>query len=588
MLRLIPVAITLLAVTTASFAGPAATAPHPVLIQQGDLPDLKDVTDGSTRWLRSTQNPEDGSYGGGVLGTAWVMYALHESPRTYVRADGPFIAKGLDFLISKQAKDGSIADADAKDAAARLAQTKAAAAALSVHIAPETAAALGKASIWLAGQGIDAPSMDEVDIPESKDDALALALKLLQTRAQDGSFDGAQGKVVETARHIHAMSVLRDILSPEAASATTSIAPLPSFAPATKAEIDAAVLKGARFLLSTGPGARWGAPGRPDAGMTAMVVGSLQAVPEPRPADIQEAIDSALGWIATMQQEDGSIHQGRLANYVTSAAVLALSKSKKYTEVVTKARGFLIRLQADEGEGYSEGDMYYGGIGYGGDERPDLSNLQMALEALVASGSSRNDREIQLALKYLERCQNNSETNDVKVTRKGIVIKSGDDGGAGYAPGESKAGMIELSDGTKVPRSYGSMSYALLKGFVFAGLEKDDPRVEALWRWLSANYTLDINPGFAANADPIAPYQGLFYYFHTMARALDVYGVEKITTPDGVEHDWRAELAGRLVSMQSKADGSWVNRNASRWWEGNPSLATAYALQSLAATRSKD
>lgn len=70
-----------------------------------------------------------------------------------------------------------------------------------------------------------------------------------------------------------------------------------------------------------------------------------------------------------------------------------------------------------------------------------------------------------------------------------------------------------------------------------------------------------------------------------MAKALDVYGVDTIETPDGTEHDWRAELGGRLVAMQSKADGSWVNRNAPRWWEGNPVLATAYALQALGAAR---
>ena len=173
------------------------------------------------------------------------------------------------------------------------------------------------------------------------------------------------------------------------------------------------------------------------------------------------------------------------------------------------------------------------------------------------------------------------------MTRDGIVIKAGDDGGGYYQPDESKAGYIELGDGSKIPRSYGSMSYALLKGFVFAGLTKDDPRVAACWKWLSDNYTLDVNPGFPASAGPVAPYQGLFYYFHTMGKALDIFGVNTITDGEGVEHDWRAELAGRITSMQAK-DGSWVNQNAPRWWEGNPLLATSYALRTLAATRKKD
>ena len=249
--------------------------------------------------------------------------------------------------------------------------------------------------------------------------------------------------------------------------------------------------------------------------------------------------------------------------------------------MIEKARAFLTQLQADEGEGYSEGDLYYGGIGYGGDERPDLSNLQMALEALAASGTEKGDPAFQRALQFLERTQNRSESNDVRLERGGDVIVPGDDGGAGYAPGDSKAGFATLPDGTKVPRSYGSMTYALLKGFLLAGLPKDDPRMQAAWEWIQANYTLDVNPGFEHSADPTAGYQGLFYYFLAMARALDLYGQDVIADADGAKHDWRAELSGRLAAMQRRDDGSWVNENSPRWWEGNPVLATSYALLAL-------
>ncbi|MFT6110462.1 MAG: squalene-hopene/tetraprenyl-beta-curcumene cyclase [Planctomycetota bacterium] len=559
------------------FASPAAAA-----AQGGGLSDLKHEVDFSVRWLRSTQNPETGAYGGGVEGTAWVLYALAKGPRHYARADGPFVAKALDLLVGAQSKDGSIADAGADDAA-KLAQTQAAASALSVHVDAKVAPALGKAAIWLASKGVDAPAMDEIEIPDKVE---KLGLELLARRKDDGSFDGPRGAVVATSRAIVALSAVKKRLQPEPkAEAMTST--LPKFTKATEAEVNAAVLRGARFLMAAGPGARWGAPGQPDVGMTAMVVSALQALPSPRPSDIQATIDDAQAWIASFQKEDGAIHQGQLANYVTAVSVMALASNPKYRDTVVKARDWIIRLQTDEGEGYSEGDLYYGGIGYGSDERPDLSNLQMALEALVAAGETSDSKSIQNALKYLERCQNRSESNDVSVTRDGIVIKAGDDGGGYYQPDESKAGYIELGDGSKIPRSYGSMSYALLKGFVFAGLTKDDPRVAACWKWLSDNYTLDVNPGFPASAGPVAPYQGLFYYFHTMGKALDIFGVNTITDGEGVEHDWRAELAGRITSMQAK-DGSWVNQNAPRWWEGNPLLATSYALRTLAATRKKD
>ncbi len=205
----------------------------------------------------------------------------------------------------------------------------------------------------------------------------------------------------------------------------------------------------------------------------------------------------------------------------------------------------------------------------------------MALDALASTGLDSENEAFRRALRFLERSQNRSESNDVSIGEGEDVVHAGDDGGASYGPGMSEAGMIVLADGSKVPRSYGSMTYALLKGFVFAGLPKDDPRMKAAWEWLRKNYTLDINPGFESASDPLAAYNGLFYYFHTMARALDLYGAEQIVDSAGVAHDWRRELAGRMVALQDQADGSWVNANSSRWWEGNPMLATSYALLAL-------
>jgi squalene-hopene/tetraprenyl-beta-curcumene cyclase len=73
--------------------------------------------------------------------------------------------------------------------------------------------------------------------------------------------------------------------------------------------------------------------------------------------------------------------------------------------------------------------------------------------------------------------------------------------------------------------------------------------------------------------------QGLFYYYHTFAKALSAVGEDKIVAADGVSHDWRAELAEHLIAMQQK-DGSWLNTNP-RWLEGDPNLVTAYSLLAL-------
>jgi squalene-hopene/tetraprenyl-beta-curcumene cyclase len=76
---------------------------------------------------------------------------------------------------------------------------------------------------------------------------------------------------------------------------------------------------------------------------------------------------------------------------------------------------------------------------------------------------------------------------------------------------------------------------------------------------------------------------GLFYYFHTAAKALDVLGEETFTDAQGVAHPWRSELADAIIARQQD-DGSWINENP-RWMEGDPNLVTAYALLALSYCR---
>jgi len=550
---------------------------------QDELPDLKSEIDHSIRWLRSTQHPS-GAYGDGVVATAFVLRAFAESPRHYARQDGPFVAKALEWLLAQQDPGGAIAEEGAS-AEARLESTRIAVAALYRFTDATTREAFGAALAWLGEQGIEDPYAGEVATTREPGEARARAAQILAERHADGYWTGEHGRVLATAERVVELSGYSALLAPEKAARKARA--LPAFDAAGLEAVNESLRRGAAYLFAAAERGRWGPAGTPDAGITAMVLAALQATPEPRAAKLQETIDGGLAWLASLQREDGSIHQGRLASYVTSAAVLALARSgdAEHTEVIERAREYLVGLQADEGEGYDPGHHYYGGIGYGGDERPDLSNLQMALEALTASGLESNHEAYARALRFLDRCQNRSESNDLELAIDGEIYVAGDDGGAAYMPGNSPAGYVELEDGRKVARSYGSMTYALLKGFIFAGVPKDDPRMKACWKWLQENYTLDVNPGFELGSDPTGAYQGLFYYFHTMAKALDLYGAEVIVDRAGAEHDWRRELCGRLVAMQSKIDGSWVNENSPRWWEGNPVLATAYALLTLDAAK---
>ena len=80
----------------------------------------------------------------------------------------------------------------------------------------------------------------------------------------------------------------------------------------------------------------------------------------------------------------------QLKNYVTCVNVLALQAADRdsYKQVVGDAVKFLKKLQWDEGEGKDPKDDFYGGAGYDSKSRPDLSNTQFFLDALIAAGVS--------------------------------------------------------------------------------------------------------------------------------------------------------------------------------------------------------
>jgi squalene-hopene/tetraprenyl-beta-curcumene cyclase len=102
--------------------------------------------------------------------------------------------------------------------------------------------------------------------------------------------------------------------------------------------------------------------------------------------------------------------------------------------------------------------------------------------------------------------------------------------------------------------------------------------VKAAYNWIRQNYDLKSNPGMAK------PEEGLYYYYHTFAKALDAVGKPELIDAKDAKHDWRQELTAELISRQ-KPDGSWVN-DADRWMEGDPNLVTAYSLLALSYCKS--
>lgn len=350
-------------------------------------------------------------------------------------------------------------------------------------------------------------------------------------------------------------------------------------------EVELAIGKGLNFLKQAqakDTGA-WSTPEEP--AITGLVLSAFAGDPTRKPADALPAeADKGYQFLLSNVKPDGGIYGKGRANYNTSIALLALTLNPKpeFEQVTLNARKFVMGQQNDFDTKGATDNAFDGGIGYGrpGPNTPahaDLSNTHFALEALYYSKKlfedkaspedKKNDLNWGAAIKFIERCQNLPGSNDQKWASDDPKNK----GGFIYEPGISKAGEDKLPDGRTAMRSYGSISYAGMLSFIYAGLTPDDPRVQAALTWLGENYTLEENPGMAQ--------EGKFYYYHTMAKALSAAGVDTLKTKDGKEIDWRNELTRHLLNVQ-KPDGSWINETG-RWMENDPSLVTAYTLLAL-------
>lgn len=327
------------------------------------------------------------------------------------------------------------------------------------------------------------------------------------------------------------------------------------------------------FLRSTGQAADGSFSAYAGPGVTSLITtGLLRNGISPRDPLVAKSLEYLKGFV----QPDGGVYQsGTLyGNYETCLAIMCFTEANtdgRYDDLLSGAEKYVKKIQWDEGEDQDISSNNYGGAGYGKHERPDLSNTNFLVDALKARGAGADDEAMKRALIFVSRCQNLETPHNMTA-----FAAKNPDGGFYYTPaagGSSQAG--ETANGGL--RSYGSMTYAGLKSMIYAGVGPDDPRVKAAFKWISKHYVLDQNPGMGD--------AGLYYYYHTFAKALDAMGVEKVEDDEGVEHDWRAELLAALAKRQQK-DGSWLNEN-SRWLEGDPNLVTGYALLALSYCHGK-
>lgn len=336
-----------------------------------------------------------------------------------------------------------------------------------------------------------------------------------------------------------------------AASATT--------ASAAKARL--AVARGLAYLRSTQEtDGSWSEyPATTALAVSAFIRNGLTEQKEP-------AVSKGLRYLLNSVKPNGSIYSDSnaataLPNYNTALALMALSLAKNaaYKPTVQKAQKYLEDSQLDEPESVDRSNPAYGGIGYGSHpDRPDLSNLTMALQSLNESGVPSSAPVFQKAIIFLQRVQNRDESNDQAWVKEGPH-----DGGFAY----DSTGKTQVK-GQGEHASMGAMSYSGLESYIYCGVSRDDPRALAVFNWIRGHYTVTEHPGMGDTS--------LYYYYHAMAKTLDVYGQRVIRDSRGQSHNWAVDLSNQIAAQQHP-DGSWYNTN-SRYWENQPGLVTSYSL----------
>ncbi|MFM1871674.1 MAG: hypothetical protein RL398_1096, partial [Planctomycetota bacterium] len=525
--------------------------------------------------------------------TAKILVAMANCHRRYHISDGPVVRPSLGELLRARAADGSFGD---------VAATAWVVEALTAMDPDGYREEVAQARAWLAkrapADGIDGfAARVQAVLGEVRSDVFpehvgraAAGRAMFAKLAADGAWVAAK----DAPTRAEAPELLLTLVACQVANRRLDQGEQAQSAPVAWTP---AQQKGFDWLMSRQKDGvfplKMGSQEMLDPAMTSFGLMSLQSKPKAaRTQQEQAVIENGLRWLLSKQNEDGTFGEQTL-NYTTCVAAGALSRwgDPAALPALQKAQRAILAFQNVEDTGYQRSDRDYGSIGYGNSQRGDLSNLQFSIEALRATGLPSDHEALQKALVFLQRTQNLKSVNDFQgkvpdPDREDVILDatSGDDGGASYYPGNSNAGYIVLPNGKSVPRSYGSMTYALLKSYTLAGVKGDDVRVQAAIDWIRRNWTLAVNPGADPALGEKVQFQGLFYYYMVLAQALDaakVKTIDKVTVVDGVEKteavDWRKELRTHLESIQ-RPDGTWINGKNGRWMENVELLCTCYAM----------
>lgn len=310
----------------------------------------------------------------------------------------------------------------------------------------------------------------------------------------------------------------------------------------------------------------------------------------------QVAINKAVTFILSCVHTNGAIYVepaekrkgGGLPNYNTAICMIALHAvgDPDLTPTILKARTFLAKSQLHDDSVFS------GGMGYDpetGRSYTDLSNSYIAYEAMKLtedaedfrpSGETKADLDWKAATAFLERVQNDSAVN--KLTW--VTTDPSETGGFVYHPEQTRAGTVTDKNGVIRFRCMPGMTYAGLLSYIYADVDRSDPRVKAAAFWARNHWDLQNACRDPEKINTPKAKEGLYYMYNVMSKGLSAYGTDVFTTDSGHTFNWRQDYIENLLSLQKidpdTGQGYWINSD-SRYWEGDAVLVTSYAVIGL-------
>lgn len=312
-----------------------------------------------------------------------------------------------------------------------------------------------------------------------------------------------------------------------------------------------------------------------------------------------EAIDRGVDYLLRCTHADGSIfvapteqrRGGGLSNYNTAISMIALHESGRPDAIpaIQRAREFMARAQH-----IAPDSVFHGGMGYDAQTDrayADLSNSYIAFEAMrltervedLRTEGERADLDWGAALQFVQRVHNHPEFNELPW----VSDAPEDIGGFVYHPEQTRAGTFTDADGIVRFRSMPGMTYAGLLSYIYADVDRNDPRVRATVNWAVNHWDLDANnprSGGDARHDTQDEREGLFYLYNVMSKGLAAFGQNEFRPANRRPFNWREDLVEKLLSLQridpETGHGYWVN-DVGRYWENDPVLVTAYAVIAL-------